>query len=111
MYLHSHHGQGDFRPYSGIKIEPMNQESRDVKIIYSGLLAKSGAEHVYLHAGFGKRRGWEKVSDQLMENTARGWEKTIIMDKKDDQLNFCFKDCANNWDNNHGENWTYVLTD
>lgn len=109
MYLRSNQGQGDYLHYAGIKVEPQTPDGKDVKIIYDGLLAKSGAQEVYMHTGFGRRQKWEDVYDHRMERTARGWEKTIHMEEK--QLNFCFKDSADNWDNNKGENWTYAVTD
>ena len=109
MYLSSHRGEGDYLPWAGIKVEPVTASGHDVRIIYDGLLAKSGAQQLYLHTGFGKRRSWENVYDHRMEPTGRGWEKTLNMENK--QINFCFKDCANNWDNNRGENWTYVVTE
>ncbi len=109
MYLSSHHGQGDYIPHAGIKIEPITPDGKDVKVIYDGLLAKSGAMQVYMHSGFGKRNQWQDVYDHRMEKTGRGWEKSLNMESN--QLNFCFKDCAENWDNNNGENWTYVTSD
>jgi hypothetical protein len=38
-----------------------------------------------------------------MDRTARGCEKNVPM--KNHTLAFCFKDSANNWDNNNGYNW------
>lgn len=107
MYLSSHQGEGDYLPHAGIKVEPLNPDGRDVRIIYDGLLANSGAQQVYMHSGFGRRKNWEKVYDHRMEYTGHGWEKTINMESN--QLNFCFKDSASNWDNNRGENWTYMI--
>ncbi|OPY57861.1 MAG: Carbohydrate binding domain (family 25) [Pelotomaculum sp. PtaU1.Bin035] len=74
----------------------------DVTICYNGLLAKSGADQVYLHYGFGDH--WLDTSTQIMRKSNRGWEKIIKM--KDNNVNFCFKDSANNWDNNNGNNWS-----
>ncbi|MCL6476869.1 MAG: hypothetical protein K6T65_00490 [Peptococcaceae bacterium] len=75
----------------------------EATIEYYGLLMKSGADQVYLHCGFGNPVHWQNVSTQRMDRTARGWEKTIRM--MDDKAIFCFKDSANNWDNNNGYNW------
>ncbi|MFZ5648794.1 MAG: carbohydrate-binding protein [Bacillota bacterium] len=75
----------------------------EATIVYNGLLAKSGADQVYLHCGFGDPNSWHNVSTQKMDRTNRGWEKTIRM--MDNKAAFCFKDSANNWDNNSGHNW------
>lgn len=107
MYLRSNQGEGDYLSYAGIRVEPITADGKDVKIIYDGLLDKSGAMQVYMHSGFGKRRNWDKIYDHRMENTGRGWEKTINMESN--QLNFCFKDSASNWDNNNGQDWTYTI--
>lgn len=86
----------------GIKVTQSGY-SDEVIISYSGLLAKLGAEQVYLHYGYGNPHYWYNVSTQEMYRTPRGWEKTIKL--LDDKANFCFKDSANNWDNNNGNNW------
>lgn len=108
MFLHSNHGKGVSDSKAGITVEPLNKDGRDVKIIYDGLLSQSGAMQIYLHTGFGHNNQWNQVYDQRMERTQRGWERTINMESP--QLNFCFKDSANNWDNNNGQNWTYAVT-
>ncbi len=110
MFLRANHGQGDYQAFSGIKVEPQSTDGKDVKVIYDGLLFKSGAQELYMHTGFGKRHQWENVYDHRMERTGRGWEKTIHIEQNHNQLNFCFKDSASNWDNNNGENWTYAVT-
>lgn len=73
-----------------------------VTIVYNGLLANSGASQVYLHAGYGQ--DWHDSLDMPMIRTARGWENTILIQDVH-ELNFCFRDAANNWDNNNGHNW------
>ncbi|MTV48106.1 hypothetical protein GJ688_03805 [Heliobacillus mobilis] len=87
----------------GIKIRPLLDDGRDVTIVYNGLLAQAGAQTIYLHAGYGGN--WQKVYDHRMEKTSEGWQCTINMEQED--LFFCFKDSANNWDNNNGKNWNY----
>lgn len=73
------------------------------KICYHGLLAKSGADNVFLHYGFGSPESWQDSQTMKMERSPIGWEKDI--DLKENIVNFCFKDSANNWDNNSGYNW------
>ncbi|MEW5952782.1 MAG: carbohydrate-binding protein [Bacillota bacterium] len=74
---------------------------RDVTICYNGLLDKSGADQVFIHTGYGLN--WQNTSTVKMDRTARGWEKTFPMHTN--QMAFCFKDSAANWDNNGGHNW------
>jgi hypothetical protein len=107
IFLKSHKGEGDYVPYAGIKAEPTSSDGKSVKIIYDGLLAKSGADRVFLHLGIGKRTAWKDINDIHLDRTNKGWESSAI--KVKDQLNFCFKDSANNWDNNQGENWSYII--
>ncbi|MDD3654168.1 MAG: carbohydrate-binding protein [Desulfotomaculaceae bacterium] len=91
-------GWNDFQKGVEVKSSPYGNE---VTVCYNGLLAKSGADQVYLHYGHGDR--WLDTNTQKMEKSFRGWEKTIRM--KNDKTIFCFKDSANNWDNNSGSNW------
>lgn len=75
-----------------------------VKVVYDGLLPKSGAAHVYAHVGYGNK--WENESDYAMLKTSHGFEVSIQV-RQNDTLNIAFKDCANNWDNNSGENYSF----
>ncbi len=89
-------------PAKGVEVK-RSAFGDEADIIYDGLLARSGADQVYLHCGFGDPNHWNNVSTQKMDRTQRGWEKTIRM--TDNKAIFCFKDSANNWDNNSGHNW------
>lgn len=87
----------------GISIAPQDARAGElVKIMYNGLLAQNGADQVYLHMGFGDQ--WDKSSDLPMQRTINGWQRVIPLDVTG-SMNFCFKDSANNWDNNNGYNW------
>ncbi|NMA52115.1 MAG: hypothetical protein GX949_03785, partial [Peptococcaceae bacterium] len=44
-----------------------------------------------------------------MEHRHGGWEKVVHLDKGN-QLNFCFKDGSDHWDNNNGSNWAYKIS-
>jgi len=105
MQLKSNNMQGDHDPKTGISVKFLHPDKNDVTILYDGLLAKSGTTQVYLHTGFGNR--WDRLYDHRMEPTSAGWEKTLQMESN--ELNFCFKDSANNWDNNNGQNWMFKL--
>jgi len=79
-----------------------------VHIIYSGPLAKSGANKVYMHIGYGPDSSWKMIDDFEMSSSKWGWE-AIVDIAGDDRFNFCFHDCADNWDNNNGHNWSYEV--
>lgn len=94
----------DYMP-NGVTISPaIPTAGEKVKVMYDGLLAKSGASHVFAHIGFGNN--WDNLYDYRMDRTSTGFETTIPVIKSD-TLNICFKDCANNWDNNSGKNYTF----
>lgn len=95
-------------PIQGVQVKPLTQDGKQIRIRYNGLLNQSGADQVFLHGGFGDDNQWQDVKDYLMEKTSEGWEQTI--DIQDRQLNFCFRDNADNWDNNNGVNWIYRIT-
>lgn len=91
----------------GVRVKSLTPDGSDVTIIYNGLLNTSGANEVYLHAGFGDPMYWRVVDNYRMQRTPEGWKKTLNME--DRQLSFCFHDSADNWDNNNGFNWTYNI--
>jgi hypothetical protein len=80
----------------------------EVTVLYYGLLPESGAEEIYMHYGYGNASNWNQVADVRMEKTPRGFAKKIQI-ANPDRFNFCFKDSANNWDNNNGLNWSFVV--
>jgi len=93
---------------NGIAISPAIPTAGDnVRIVYDGLLVKSGASDVFAHVGFGSN--WDKVSDYRMQRTSMGFEASIPVQNAT-TLNLAFKDCANNWDNNSGRNYVFDVT-
>lgn len=93
----------------GVYVDPTPiTAGQKVTVLYNGLLAKSGADQIYLHVGYGDARHWNHLADIPMTRIGWGWEKTIAM-TDDSRFNFCFKDSANNWDNNTGHNWSYEV--
>ncbi|SFQ94947.1 carbohydrate-binding protein [Desulfoscipio geothermicus] len=85
----------------GVEVRPAF--GNQINICYTGLLSKSGADQVFLHCGYSDPQNWRDTTTMSMERTPRGWEKNVPM--KDHTMAFCFKDSANNWDNNSGYNW------
>jgi len=90
---------------NGISVSPAVPTAGDsIKVLYDGLLSKNGANNVYVHFGFGT--GWNKASYFRMNKSSSGFEATLPVEYSD-TLNICFKDCANNWDNNFGRNYSF----
>lgn len=80
----------------------------NVEIKYNGLLARSGAKEVYLHAGFGTNNHWDRVKDIKMGKRRDEWQTDMKIDTNS-RLNICFRDNADNWDNNNGRNWSFEV--
>ncbi|QNB44995.1 carbohydrate-binding protein [Thermanaerosceptrum fracticalcis] len=94
----------------GVSVEPMPVTAEDtITISYNGLLAQSGAAQVYAHIGYGSNENWSNVEDIPMSRAKDSW--TCDVNSLDSQLNFCFHDGANNWDNNYGHNWSINIHD
>ncbi|ACV61695.1 hypothetical protein Dtox_0786 [Desulfofarcimen acetoxidans DSM 771] len=93
----------------GVSVDPTPiTAGQKTYILYNGLLAKSGAHEVYLHMGYGDAGKWHGVKEVRMEHTGWGFAKEFEA-PFDNNLNFCFRDNANNWDNNNGYNWTFQI--
>ncbi len=95
---------------NGVQVKPLSEDGKRISILYNGRLKNTGAEQIYLHYGQGNKNSWHRVNEQPMENQAQGWEKTVQL-AENKQLNFCFKDNTDNWDNNQGSNWAYRISD
>jgi hypothetical protein len=80
-----------------------------IEVRYKGLLAKSGANRIYLHCGFGT--DWRNVRDVAMNRDDDGTWRVMLELKDGSEVNFCFRDDAGNWDNNNGKNWGFVVDD
>jgi len=93
----------------GVVVDPTPiTAGEEITVLYDGLLAKSGADQVYLHVGYGPGQEWKSVADLKMSRTGWGWVKTIEI-PFEERFNFCFRDSTNNWDNNSGTNWSFVI--
>jgi hypothetical protein len=97
---------GDLDTHKEVSWKPAKARPGDnVSIHYQGLLRNSGAQTVFLHYGFDS---WNGVSEVPMEKE-NGNFRTNITAQGNTEINFCFKDNANNWDNNNGHNWSIHL--
>ncbi|HEY8487199.1 MAG TPA: carbohydrate-binding protein [Limnochordales bacterium] len=100
-------------PDDGVYVKPTPVTSgQTVTIWYSGLLARHGADQVYLHYGFGPGR-WQDVQDVPMKRVGwigdtPLWEARVQV-RSFGTLEFCFHDSADHWDNNNGHNWVYQI--
>lgn len=94
----------------GVVVDPTPITAQEeITVLYYGLLARSGADQVFLHVGYGDAGEWRNVSDLKMSRTGWGWVKTLEMPEDQTRFNFCFKDSAGNWDNNNGINWSFEI--
>ncbi|MFZ5898828.1 MAG: carbohydrate-binding protein [Bacillota bacterium] len=77
-------------------------KDRYATIRYDGLLKNSGADRVFIHYGFD---GWKNPATEEMRREADSSFVCSVQMKGQEHCDFCFKDSANNWDNNSGWNW------
>jgi len=94
---------------NGVIITPQKPEPyQNVTIVYNGLLAQSGAPEVWARVGYGD--GWQDPHDIKMLRTSSGFEATIPA-ANTESLNVAFHDALNNWDNNYGMNYNFLVKD
>lgn len=87
----------------GVRLYPVNGE---LWIAYSGRLAKAGRP-VYMHFGYGPG-AWRDVREQRLVELDKGVHETSLqIDPAAGTLEFCFRTDIGDWDNNHGNNWSY----
>lgn len=82
-------------------------QGKTAKIVYSGPLAKTDKEEIYIHLGFGLM--WDNLAEIKMQKTGEGYTAEVPIIKAD-TLNFCFRDAKNNWDNNSCKNYSYIVS-
>lgn len=82
------------------------ESEKTLKVCYHGLLEKSGAQEMYAHYGYGSK--WKAPSYVKLTRTTTGFEGEIPVKESKEPVNICFKDGADNWDNNCG--WNYQAT-
>lgn len=85
-----------------VEINPeIPKRGQEISITYRGILAQHGADAIWMHYGFDD---WKNVSDIQMQNQGGSFNCKIKVEGKKN-LNFCFKDSADHWDNNSGLDW------
>lgn len=84
---------------------------QQVLVRYNGFQANNKSTPIYLHVGYGDtQKDWSNIFDIRMNKTDLGWEQAFMVNGSS-RLNFCFRDEANNWDDNNGKNWSYQIQD
>lgn len=80
-------------------------EGRTAKLTYKGALAVQSTNEIYVHYGFGLL--WENIQEiKLDKIDDYTYETEITITPSYDNINFCFRDDKNNWDNNEAQNYT-----
>lgn len=103
------HKQREVEVEGGIAVSPVPLTTGErVTVKYQGLLAQAGAEQIYLRKGYGPAQSWSSIQDLPMQKNQGVWEVQFETDDRS-RLNFCFKDNAENWDNNNGRNWSLEI--
>lgn len=82
-------------------------EGRTVKLTYKGSLIETGASEIYVHFGFGLL--WDNLQEIKLEKANDAYETEITL-MSSDNINFCFRDDNNNWDNNNAQNYTAPIS-
>lgn len=93
----------------------MARETNEItyEVTYKGGLTTSS--DVYMHYGYAN---WSDVSEKKMRKLKTSYKAEITL-PTNSELNFCFRDGSNNWDNNYGNDyyftpssdWNYSLVD
>lgn len=79
----------------------------EILLKYSGLLVQNGAQTLYAHVGYGEE--WEEKSFIPMTREGEDYVCPINV-LLPGTLNVCFKDNADNWDNNSNTNYIFKIT-
>ena len=78
----------------------------NVKISYIGKFFQDESEHVYIRYGFGQE--WENLIETEMEKTELGYQVELTLEDSP-TFNFCFKNEKDEWDNNDGDNYIFII--
>lgn len=82
-------------------------QNTTVKISYTGkFFENASSEEVFIHYGFGEN--WDNLNEVKMEKTELGFQTEIEL-LNNNTFNFCFRNNYNEWDNNNGENYVFLL--
>ncbi len=107
----------------GLNVELSNKESDEnyskgvifttignqVKLVYDGLLAQSGATQVYAVVNTRDEKHLLSTSTYPMKGTNQKTFELSIPASTKTLINVAFKDSASNWDNNSGQDYSYYI--
>ncbi|MCX7710850.1 MAG: carbohydrate-binding protein [Clostridia bacterium] len=98
---------GSYRSFenNGVRLK---DDAGMLRVSYDGLLAKSGAEHIYAAVSYGDNTRWNHTSYLRMDKNGQNKFEAILPISGNRQINIAFKDCANNWDNNSAYNYSFI---
>ncbi len=82
------------------------RKGQEVLIHYRGLLAECGADQVWLHYGFDS---WKNTHTVNMNKVGENSFSCALKAEGKKEMNFCFKDSAEHWDNNNGQDWNISI--
>lgn len=78
----------------------------EVKISYTGKFFQDDSEKAVIHYGFGN--SWENLTEANMNKTDLGFQIEVhLIDSE--TFNFCIKNENDEWDNNDGQNYVFVI--
>ncbi|MBP5426925.1 MAG: carbohydrate-binding protein [Clostridiales bacterium] len=90
---------------NGISIR-VNENS--FTIYYNGILAQKGALNINLLTGYGDINNWTNVTSYTMKNNGDKTFEVDIPRLTNTRLNLVFNDGIDNWDNNQGQNYSFL---
>jgi hypothetical protein len=76
-----------------------------LKLVYNGILAKDGATDIYAVVVQGDNVNWEDAKYYPMNTSGYQTYELLLPVSGSKGINIAFKDGADNWDNNSGENY------
>lgn len=82
-------------------------ENSTVKISYTGNLFQNDSKEVFIHYGFGNN--WDGLMETPMKKTELGFQAEIKLLADSENLNLCFRNSDNEWDNNDAQNYSFVV--
>ncbi len=90
---------------NGVKL---SDARNTLRLVYSGILAKSGAEEIYAVVGYGNNLNWEDTVNYPMYKIVDGKFELMLPVTRTGNINIAFKDSNDNWDNNSGLNYSFT---
>lgn len=84
----------------------LKSDKEMLSLTYSGSLYNAGSDVVYVHYGYGAK--WIKKDTIQMKKTKTGFKVDIPL-AKTGTINMAFKDGSENWDNNNGSDYSFIL--